>query len=96
MLGFSDFGECRMLVDCDFECFCFGLDDFANLENSIFSACGGPWLTFWNYCRWIVTSDAFVLGWMILGKLQNSKMFSACGGPWLTLWNTCRNYSNPR
>ena len=46
-------------------------------------------------CWWIVTSNAFVLGWMILGNLQNSKMFSACGGPWLTFWNTCRNYSNP-
>ena len=33
IFGNVGFSNVRMLVDCDFECFCFGLDDFANLEN---------------------------------------------------------------
>ena len=32
-VGFSNVG---MLVDCDFECFCFGLNDFANFGELIF------------------------------------------------------------
>ena len=33
IFGKVGFSNVRVLVDCDFERLCFGLDDFANLEN---------------------------------------------------------------
>ena len=98
MLGFSNFRECWT-----FKCWSFGFSDVGILGFSdvgIFGFSG--MLDFQMFgCWWIVTSNAFVLGWMILQIWRTVKLTFRNPCRWIVTsdafvlsWMTLRNLRN--